>query len=137
MTVAQTPATGVVVSLADARTRHSIRRSIAAAAASGNGAAVRARRVRAAAFAFACDGALDRHAELALYDEACPAESDDRDPAIVARIVLGLPRGQAPTASDLALVFGVESPSPADAARFIVETGGDMYCRLHGVPCDS
>ncbi len=129
--------TDVVVNLADARTRRRIHQSIAAAAASGNATALRARRIRAAAFAFACHGSLDRHTALAIYDEDCPAESDDRDPATVAQIVAGLPRNQMPTAADLARVFGVEHPSPADAALFVVETGGDIYCRLHGVPCDS
>lgn len=127
----------VVVNLADARTRHRIRQSIADAAASGNAVALRARRIRAAAFAFACYGSLERHAELAIYDDGCPAESDDRDPVTVARIVAGMPRNQVPTPADLARVFGVVDPSPIDAARFVVETGGDLYCRLHGVPCDS
>ena len=127
----------VVVNLADARTRRRIRQSIADAAASGSAEALRARRIRAAAFAFACHGPLERHAELAIYDEGCPAECDERDPAAVARIVAGLPRNHVPTAADLAEVFGVDAPSPVDAARFIVETGGDLYCRLHGVPCDS
>jgi hypothetical protein len=126
----------VVVSLADARTRRDIRQSIADAAASGNLEALRARRIRAAAFAFACHGPLDRHAELAIYDERCPAETDDRDPAIVACIVAGLSRHQLPTPEDYARVFGVAAPSATDAARFIVETGGDLYCRMHGVPCD-
>lgn len=130
-------AADVVVSLADARTRRSIRLSIADAAASGNAAAVRERRVRAAAFSFACAGALDRHAELARYDESCPADTDERDPATVARIVLGLPRRATPTAAEYQIVFGVDAPSASDAARFVVETGGDLYCRLHGVQCDS
>ena len=125
-----------VVNLADARTRRGIRRSLADAAAKGNAAAVRERRVRAAAFSFACSGALERHAELALYDESCPADTDERDPATVACIVLGLPRSKVPTPADLRLVFGVDAPSSSDAARFVVETGGDLYCRLHGVQCD-
>jgi hypothetical protein len=129
--------TEVVVNLADARTRRGIRRSIAEAAASGNASDLRGRRIRAAAFAFACHGPLERHAELALYDDGCPADVDDRDPATVARIVAGLPRTHVPTAADFVQVFGVEAPSPDDAARFLVETGGDLYCRLHGVPCDS
>ena len=126
----------VVVNLADARTWRSIRRSIADAAASGNMSAVRERRIRAAAFSFACNGALVRHAELAAYDESCPADTDERDAATVARIVLGLPPSEAPTPADLLVVFGVDAPSPSDAARFVVEAVGDLYCRLHGVQCD-
>jgi hypothetical protein len=129
--------TAAVISLADARWRRNIRRSIAEATASGNSADVRERRIRAAAFSFACDGALVRHAELAIYDESCPADTDERDPATVARIVLGLPRNRTPTAAELRIVFGVDAPSSSDAARFVVETGGDLYCRLHGVQCDS
>jgi len=126
----------VVISLADARTRRDIRRSITDAEARGNREVVRERRVRAAAFSFACHGDLDRHAQLAQYDESCPADTDERDPATVARIVLGLPAAAAPSAADLRIVFGVDAPSAADAARFVVETGGDLYCRLHGVQCD-
>jgi len=127
----------VVTSLADARTRRSIRRSIVDAASKGNASAVRERLVRAAAFSFACHGALERHAALAVYDESCPADTDERDPATVACIVLGLPQSAAPTAADLRVVFGIDAPSPSDVARFVVETGGDLYCRLHGVQCDS
>jgi hypothetical protein len=129
--------TEVVIDLADARWRRNIRRSIAEATAGGNTADVRERRVRAAAFAFACDGALERHTELAIYDEGCPADTDERDPATVARIVLGLPGNRTPTPAELRIVFGVDAPSSSDAARFVVETGGDLYCRLHGVQCDS
>jgi hypothetical protein len=137
--VAKEPKRGteVVVNLADARWRRSIGRSIAEATASGNAADVRERRIRAAAFSFACDGALERHAELAIYDESCPADTDERDPATVARIVLGLPWNRIPTPVELRIVFGVDAPTPADAARFVVETGGDLYCRLQGVQCDS
>jgi hypothetical protein len=124
------------INLGDARTRRSIRRSIADAAARGNATAVRERRVRAAAFSFACNGALERHAQLAVYDEGCPADTDERDPSTVARIVLGLSRCATPTPAELQRVFGVDAPSPADAARFVVETGGDLYCRLHGLQCD-
>ena len=123
MVAEQNRGADVLINLADARTRRSISRSIAAAAARGNTAAVRERRVRAAAFAFACGGALARHAELAIYDESCPADTDDRDPAVVARIVLGLSRTAAPTPAELQAVFGVDAPSSADAARFVVETG--------------
>jgi hypothetical protein len=126
-----------VIDLADARCRRRIRRSIAEAAASGNTADIRERRIRAAAFSFACDGALERHAELAIYDENCPADTEERDPATVARIVLGLPWNKTPTPVELRIVFGVDAPSSSDAARFVVETGGDLYCRLHGVQCDS
>ena len=129
--------TDVVVDLADARSRRSMRRSIADATASGNAADVRERRIRAAAFLFACNGALERHAELAIYDESCPADTDERDPTTVACIVLGLPRSKVLTPAELRIVFGVDAPSPSDAARFVVETGGDLYCRLHGVPCDN
>jgi len=127
----------VVTSLADARLRRRIRLSIADATASGNSGAVRERRVRAAAFAFACNGALERHAQLAIYDESCPAETDERDPAAVARIVLGLARSAPLTPADLHAVFGVHAPSSSEAALFVVETGGDLYCRLHGIQCDS
>jgi hypothetical protein len=126
----------VVINLADARTRRNIRRSIADAAAGGNTAAVRERRIRAAAFSFACNGALERHAELAIYDDSCPADTDERDPATVACIVLGLQRSETPTPADLQIVFGVDAPSSSDAARFVIETGGDLYCRLHGINCD-
>jgi len=50
--------------------------------------------------------------------------------------VLGLSRCATPTPAELQRVFGVDAPSPADAARFVVETGGDLYCRLHGLQCD-
>lgn len=126
-----------VVDIADARTRRVIRQSIADAAARGNAVGVRERRVRAAAFSFACHGPLERHAKLALYDESCPADTDERDPITVARIVLGLPRSTVPTAADLRIVFGVDAPTSSDAARFVVETGGDLYCRLAGIHCDS
>ena len=129
--------TAVVISLADARAKRNIRRSIALAAASGSIMAIRERLVRAAAFAFACDGLLERHVALALYDETCPADKHERDPATVARIVLGLPRGAEVTPSDLLLALGVESPSPFDAAHFMVETAADMYCRMHGMQCDN
>lgn len=137
MVAEQSRESGVVINFADARTRRGIRLSIAAAAARGNAAAVRERRVRAAAFSFACDGPLERHAELAIYDENCPADTDERDPSTVARIVLGLPRGAALTSADFQIVFGVDAPSSSDAARFVVETGGDLYCRLHGIQCDN
>ena len=129
--------TEVVTNLADARWRRSIRRSIAEATASGNVADVRERRIRAAAFSFACYGALERHAALASYDESCAADTDERDPATVARIVLGLPRNKTPTPVELRIAFGVYAPSSSDAARFLVETGGDLYCRMHGIQCDS
>ena len=129
--------TAVVINLADARSRRNIRQSIADATACGDTAAARERRIRAAAFSFACDGALERHAELAIYDESCPADTDERDPATVACIVLGLPRSKTLTPVELRIVFGVDAPSPSDAARFVVETGGDLYCRLHGVPSDN
>jgi hypothetical protein len=136
MTAARDPGSEVVVDLADARTWRSIRRSIALAAASGNTTVVRERRIRAAAFSFARNGALERHAQLAAYDDSCPADTDERDAVTVARIVLGLSRGTAPTLSDFLAVFGVDAPSPSDVARFVVETAGDMYCRLHGVRCE-